>query len=101
MPQNKTDLFGRKKMVNPQLIAYVQCLVNRGLKLKKIFVTGLKNTIGFLEIATDALRKRSTLIINRCVDGICWNFLIAVLIKMCFFRKVTSRKLEAKNFDIL
>lgn len=35
------------------------------------------------------------------MDGICWKLLIAVLIKMCFLRKSTSRNLETKKFEIL
>lgn len=62
---------------------------------KKIFVSG------FLEIPRDALKKGNTSIINRCRDGICWNFLTVVSIKMFFFGKSISRKLETKKFEVL
>lgn len=45
-------------MLNLQVIVYIQCLVNRAKERKKVFVTGLKNTIRFLEIARDALEKK-------------------------------------------
>lgn len=37
MPQ-KSNLLGRKKMLNLQVIAYIQCLVNRGLKKGKKYL---------------------------------------------------------------
>lgn len=95
-------LFWEEEDGESSISCLCMMICKQGLKIKKnIFVTGLKNTVGFLEIARDALRKRNTLIINRHMGGICWNFFIAVLIKMCFFRKSASRKLETKYFDIL
>lgn len=50
-------------------MTYIFCLVVRGQRKTIIIVIGLENSIQFLEIESDVLRKQHALLMNRHVNA--------------------------------
>jgi len=58
MPQKSGLIWEEEDAEYSRNCSYTMSCKQRAKERKKIFVTGLKNTVEFLEIARDALKKR-------------------------------------------